>query len=196
MKKLRIEEIIVVEGKYDAAKLSDIVDGLIITTDGFSIYTNEQTRDLILNLGAKRGVVVLTDSDAAGFQIRNYINNFATGVTVKNAYVPSIAGKEKRKKHAGKEGILGVEGVSAELILQALQTACVQPAKQRSGRQITYADLYEMGVSGTQGSADKRRALLHSIGLPLRLSKKVLCEVLNSLYTYEEFANICEKSVG
>lgn len=187
MSKMRIEEVIIVEGKYDAAKLADLVDGLIIMTNGFSVFKSEDKKRLILELGKKRGIIVLTDSDDAGFRIRNYINKIAQGITVKNAYVPAIAGKERRKAQASKEGLLGVEGVPSELILKALETAGAHEKTQRTGRGITYTDLYEMGLSGTQGSADFRRAWLESIGLPPRLSKKALCEVLNSLYTYEEF---------
>ena len=185
--KPRIEEMIVVEGKYDAAKLHDLVDALIITTNGFSVFSSEDTKALILELGAKRGIIVLTDSDAAGFRIRNYINKFAQNISVKNAYVPAVQGKESRKAKPSQEGLLGVEGLRSELLLKALQTAGASPKVQRQGRQITYADLYELGLSGTQNSATLRRVWLKKLGLPPRLSKKALCEVINSLYTYEEF---------
>ena len=187
--KKRIEEVIVVEGKYDAAALSNLVDALIITTGGFSIFTKSETKELILELGAKRGIIVLTDSDDAGFRIRNYINKIARNIPIKNAYVPAVAGKEKRKEKASKEGLLGVEGISPELILLALENAGASEKKQRTGREITYADLYELGLSGGQGSAEKRRVWLKQLGLPPRLSKKALCEVLNSLYSYEEIEN-------
>lgn len=187
MTKPRIEEIIVVEGKYDAARLADLVDALIVTTDGFSVFKSEETRALIRELGAKRGIIVLTDSDAAGFRIRAYVNKLAQGLCVKNAYVPAIEGKERRKPRPSKEGLLGVEGVDGALLLQALQTAGAHTAAPRAGRVITYADLYEAGLSGGQNSAQRRRAWLRAIGLPPRLSKSALREVLNSLYTYEEF---------
>lgn len=195
MSKLRIEEVIVVEGKYDAVKLADLVDALIVPTKGFSIFTSEETKQLILKLGQKRGIIVLTDSDAAGFRIRNYVNKLAAGLCVKNAYVPALAGKEKRKSQPSKEGLLGVEGVPAEAIVRALRTVGAHEAKARSGRQITYTDLFELGLSGTQGSAEKRRAWLASIGLPPRLSKKALCEALNSLYTYEEFVETLPQDI-
>ena len=194
MSKLRVREVIVVEGKYDAAKLADLVDGLIITTNGFSVFKSEETKQLIRMLGAKRGVIVLTDSDAAGFRIRNYINKIAAGLPVKNAYVPAIAGKESRKEQASKEGLLGVEGVPAKAVLAALRASGACEAAPRVGRAITYTDLYELGLSGTQGSAGARRAFLQSLGLPPRLSKKALCEVLGSLYTYEEFAALVKKA--
>lgn len=190
MSRLRVEEVILVEGKYDAVKLADLVDGLILTTNGFSIFQNEETKRLILTLGQKRGLIVLTDSDAAGFRIRNYIGKIAQNIPVKHAYIPAIAGKERRKTSPSKEGLLGVEGVSAEVVLQALRTAGARERAAREGRAITYADLYEWGLSGTEGSAQTRRAWLQAIGLPPRLSKKSLCEVLNSLYTYEELVQL------
>ena len=193
MNRLRVEEVILVEGKYDAVKLADMVDGLILTTDGFAIFRNEEKKRLILELGRKRGIIVLTDSDAAGFRIRAHINQFAQGIAVKNAYVPAIAGKEGRKASPSKEGLLGVEGVPAEMILQALRTAGAHERAARAGRTITYADLYEWGLSGTAGSAEVRRAWLQSIGLPPRLSKKAMCEVLNSLYTYEELRQLLQR---
>ncbi len=194
MSRLRMEEVILVEGKYDAVKLADLVDGLILTTNGFSVFRNEETKRLILTLGQKRGLIVLTDSDAAGFRIRNYIGKIAQNIPVKHAYIPAIAGKERRKASPSKEGLLGVEGVPAEAILQALRTAGARERAARAGRAITYADLYEWGLSGTAGSAQTRRAWLQAIGLPPRLSKKALCEVLNSLYTYEELVQLLPKT--
>lgn len=196
MTKPRIEEVIVVEGKYDAVKLASLVDALILTTGGFSIFSSEETKRLLRKLGAQRGIIVLTDSDAAGFRIRAYLNKLAQGLPVKNAYIPALAGKESRKDKASKEGLLGVEGVDGEVLLRALWQAGAKRLDARmpqgaidgtsSAREITYADLYALGLSGTQGSAETRRAWLGRIGLPPRLSKKALCGVLNSLYTYEE----------
>lgn len=190
MEKLRLSQVLLVEGKYDAAKLSELVDGLILTTGGFSIFTDTEKQQLIKDLGRRRGLLVLTDSDAAGFRIRRFLNDIAQGLPVKNVYIPSLPGKERRKPHPGKEGLLGVEGMEAAT-LRALLAAAGQAAAPRAGRAITYADLYALGVSGTQGAAGRRRALLQSIGLPLRLSKKALLQVLNSLYSYQEFADIC-----
>lgn len=191
MEKIRIDRVLVVEGKYDAAKLSDLVDGLIITTNGFSVFSDTEKQQLIVELGRRRGLLVMTDSDAAGFRIRRFLNDIGQNISVKNIYIPSIAGKESRKPHAGKEGLLGVEGIDAALLRRLLREAGESEASPRSGRTITYADLYELGVSGTPGAAERRRALLHTAGLPLRLSKKALLEVVNSLYTYEEFAALC-----
>lgn len=191
MEKIRLNRVLIVEGKYDAAKLSDLVDGLIITTNGFSVFSDVEKQQLIVELGRRRGLLVLTDSDAAGFRIRRFLNDIAQNVSVKNVYIPSVVGKESRKPHAGKEGLLGVEGMNAELLRSLLAKAGETEAPPRTGREITYADLYELGISGTTGASDRRRALLEKAGLPLRLSKKALLEVVNSLYSYDEFANLC-----
>ncbi len=193
MEKIRINSVLVVEGKYDAAKLSDLVDGLIITTNGFSVFSDTEKQQLIVELGRRRGLLVLTDSDAAGFRIRRFLNDIAQNVPVKNVYIPNVAGKESRKSHAGKEGLLGVEGMDAALLRRLLEQAGEKEVPARAGRDITYADLYELGVSGTAGAAQRRRDLLQKAGLPLRLSKKALLDVVNSLYSYEEFAQLCRE---
>lgn len=191
MNKPRINEVIIVEGKYDAATLANIVDALIITTDGFSVFSKSETKDMIKKLGKERGLIILTDSDGAGFKIRNYINNFAKGVDIKNAYIPSIQGKESRKEQASKEGLLGVEGVNKQTILTALKTAGVFESEISTAKQITFTDLYTLGLSGTPQSFERRHTLLKRLGLPVRLSKNALCQVLSSLYTYEQLSDLC-----
>ncbi len=192
MSKLRIKEIIVVEGKYDAIKLANIVDTLIVQTSGFSIFTSEETKQLILKMGKQSGIIVLTDSDAAGFKIRNYIDKFASGLNVKHAYIPAQKGKEQRKQKSSKEGLLGVEGINDEVILNVLKSVCTQKGAKTGEKQINYTLLYELGLSGTNESMAKRHEFLKHINLPPRLSKKALCSVLNSIYTYEEFLQIYE----
>ena len=185
--KIRVKQVLLVEGKYDAAKLSSLVDGLILTTDGFGIYKDKEKQALLKELGRLRGVIILTDSDGAGFRIRNFVSNLVGEQYVRQAYVPALPGKEARKAQPGKEGLLGVEGVPAELIRQAVLTAAGNGQEvPRSGRAITYADLFDWGLSGTAGSAEVRRAALRRLGLPPRLSKKALCQVLNELYSFEE----------
>ena len=188
--RLRVEQVILVEGRYDAAKLTTLVDGLILTTDGFAIYKDKEKQTLLKELGRERGVIVLTDSDAAGFQIRHFVSNLVGQNKVLQAYVPALPGKESRKAAPGKEGLLGVEGIPAELIRQALMAAGASQAKPRSGRPITYTDLFEWGLSGTANCAQTRRDFMLALGLPPRMSKKALCQVLNTLYTYEE---VCQK---
>ena len=194
MNRLHVREVLVVEGKYDAAKLQNIVDGLVLCTGGFGVFTSEETKELILRLGRARGLCVLTDSDAAGFRIRRYLNDIAVGITVKNAYIPAVPGKERRKAKPGKEGLLGVEGVPDDVLIQALRRAGVGEDTPRSGQAITYGHLYELGLSGTQGAADFRRRVLQMAGLPPRLSKKALCTALSSLYSYEELKKMCEQA--
>lgn len=193
MRRIRVNEVIIVEGKYDATALANLVDGLILTTEGFSIFSDEEKKELIRRLGARRGIVILTDSDAAGFKIRHYIEKIAQGCAIRHAYIPAVSGKEKRKSAPSKEGTLGVEGLPAAQLIAALQAAGVGCEKTEQRRKITFTDLYEFGLSGTQGSAARRREWLRRIGLPPRLSKRALPEVLSSLYSYEEFVAMMEE---
>ena len=191
--KLRIQQVIVVEGRYDAAAIGALVDGLILTTDGFAIYKDKQTQALLKELGRQRGVILLTDPDAAGFRIRNFLSNLIGQQYVRQAYVPAVAGKESRKAVPGKEGLLGVEGLPPETLRKALLDAGASETAARHGREITYTDLYQWGLSGTAGSQTQRFAFLRRLGLPPRLSKKALCQVLNQLYTYEEVQTLVEQ---
>ena len=182
--------VLIVEGKYDAARLSHLTDAMILLTDGFAIYKDKKRQQLFKALGRKNGLILLTDSDAAGFRIRTYITNLVGEQNVVQAYVPAIHGKEKRKPQPGKEGLLGVEGVDDALVVKALRDAlgpeADAAAPRPAGRQITYTDLYEWGLSGTAGSAERKTKLLCALGLPPRLSKKELVEALNRLYTFEQ----------
>ena len=186
--------VLIVEGKYDAARLAHLTDAMILLTDGFGIYKDKKRQQLFKALAQKNGLILLTDSDAAGFRIRNYITNLVGEKNVVQAYVPAIHGKEKRKEQPGKEGLLGVEGVEDAIVLQALRDALgaeagAAPARPE-GRQITYTDLYEWGLSGKPGSAERKAKLLNALGLPPRLSKKELVEALNRLYTFEQLDEI------
>ena len=189
--------VLIVEGKYDAARLSHLTDAMILLTDGFGIYSDKKRQQLFKALAQKNGLILLTDSDAAGFRIRNYITNLVGEKNVVQAYVPAIHGKEKRKEQPGKEGLLGVEGVDDTLVRQALLDALGAEAGQLparpEGRQITYTDLYEWGLSGKPGSAERKIKMLNALGLPPRLSKKELVEALNRLYTFEQLDEIQAK---
>ena len=182
---LHTDRVLVVEGKYDAARLSHLTDALILLTDGFGVYKDKKRQQLFKALAKKNGLILFTDSDAAGFRIRTYITNLVGAEHVVQAYVPAIHGKEKRKPQPGKEGLLGVEGVDDAIVLQALKDAlgaeAGAAAPRPEGRAITYADLYDWGLSGTPGSAERKYALLNALGLPPRLSKKELVEALNRL---------------
>lgn len=187
---LHTQRVLIVEGKYDAARLSHLTDAMILLTDGFAIYKDKQRQQLFKALAKKNGLILLTDSDAAGFRIRNYITNLVGAENVVQAYVPAIPGKERRKAQPGKEGLLGVEGVEDDILLQCLRDALGPEAGEApprpAGRQITYTDLYDWGLSGTAGSAERKSRLLTALGLPPRLSKKELVEALNRLYTYQQ----------
>ena len=194
---LKLEQALLVEGKYDAARLANIVDGTILTTDGFRVFKDGALQKMLKRIAAAQGLIILTDSDAAGFKIRHFVTGLVGAGNVLQAYVPAIHGKEARKAEPGKEGLLGVEGVNNELILQGLTTAlesrttCQKQTAQ--SRPITYADLYDWGISGTANSAENRRVLLYRLGLPPRLSKKELLQVLNTLYTYDALNAEIEK---
>lgn len=185
---LKIQQALLVEGKYDAARLTNLMEGTILTTDGFRVMKDRNLQKMLKQLAKAQGLLILTDSDAAGFKIRHFVTGLVGAQYVLQAYVPAIPGKESRKEQPGKEGLLGVEGVSDAVILQSLQDA-LRGATERpsdavlSEQSITYTDLYEWGISGTANSAEKRRLLLRQLGLPPRLSKKELLQVLNTLYT-------------
>ena len=190
---LKIREAIVVEGRYDKNTLSQLVDTVILETSGFGIFKDAERLALLRRLAERRGLIVLTDPDGAGFVIRNFLKGSIPPEQVKHAYVPDVYGKERRKRQGGKEGKLGVEGMRPEVLEQALRRAgatfleeTTAPAAPR--RAITKADLFADGLSGGPDSARRRQALLKALELPERLTANALLEVLNSLYSYEEYA--------
>ena len=191
--RLRVREIIIVEGKYDKNALSQAVDGIIIATGGFGIFKNPQLRGLIRRLCAERGVVILTDPDGAGLVIRNYIKGFLPPEKIKQAYIPQVRGKERRKAAAGAEGLLGVEGMTADTLRQALIRAGVSSAA-RPRDPVTKSDLYEWGLSGGRDSAKKRAALCAALELPPSISANALCQALTVLYDKGEIWEILQKA--
>lgn len=191
--RLRIRQVLVVEGRYDAAALEPLVDGLILTTDGFGIFKDQEKQQLLKELGRARGVLILTDSDAAGFRIRRFVENIVGKERVLQAYIPSLPGKERRKTVPGKEGLLGVEGMDSEILRKAILDAGAQTCGSRQGRAITHADLFAWGLSGQPDCQQQRFRFLRRLGLPVRLSKTALCRVLNTLYTYEEVQRIARE---
>ncbi len=186
----RIKEVIVVEGRYDKNTLSQVVDAVILETSGFGIFNDKARRALLKTLAETRGLIVLTDSDAAGFLIRNHIRGCVDPRLIKHAYIPDVPGKEKRKAAPSKEGKLGVEGMRPEILLEALHRAGAtfddRPEGERSAP-ITKADLYTRGRSGREGSRAKRLALLKKLSLPERMSSDAMLDVLNALMSREEF---------
>lgn len=191
---IHINEAVIVEGKYDKIKLKSIIDAVVIETNGFSIFKDKEKLALIRRMAEKRGVLIITDSDAAGFKIRNYLYGALPKDRVKHAYIPDIFGKEPRKTVPSKEGKLGVEGIPAQVVIDSLKRAgVVYERTDRPGREITKADLVEDGLSGGPQSAQKRRQLAGELKLPERLSSNGLLQVLNGIYTYEEYKAAIEK---
>lgn len=185
---VRIKEAIVVEGRYDKNTLSQIVDAPILETSGFSIFKDKKQMDLLRQVAEKRGLIVFTDSDGAGFVIRNHIKSAIPGKFLKHAYIPDILGKERRKTTAGKEGKLGVEGMSREIILDSLRRAgaTIEGEDGRPFNQVTKQDLVDLGLSGGQQSSAKRLQLLKKLDLPEHMSANAMLQALNLLYTLEE----------
>ncbi len=191
---IKINQAVIVEGKYDKIKLSGIIDAPIIQTDGFGIFKDKELQRLIRMLAEKRGLLVLTDSDSAGFKIRSFIGSTVDKKYIKNAYIPDIFGKERRKTEPSKEGKLGVEGVSEDVIMQALANAGVLcESSQEPERPITKLDLYEFGLTGGENSSEKRARLLERYALPSRLTTNSLVTVLNCITTYETFVKDVEE---
>lgn len=188
MEKLKIREVIIVEGKYDLNTLKQIIDGVVITTDGFGVFHNQEKLQLIRRMADTRGVVILTDSDGAGFVIRNYLKGSLPKEKVKHAYIPDVYGKEKRKRVGSKEGKLGVEGMNASILKDVLIRAGVNVEGVESAQSsiLTKADLFVMGLSGTPNSSANRLTLMKALELPERLSPNALLDVLNVLFTRDE----------
>lgn len=191
---MRIQEAIVVEGRYDKAALAGVVDTLILDTAGFGVFKDGERLALLRRLAAKRGLIVLTDSDGAGFVIRNYLKGAIPKGQVKHAYIPDIYGKERRKRAPGREGKLGVEGMPPEVLRQAVLNAGAtvldgETAAREQG-DLTPADLFVLGLSGTADAAERRAALLHRLELPEHMSAKALLAALNALYTRSELEKL------
>lgn len=188
---LKTDRIIIVEGKYDKIKLSSIIDAVIIETDGFGIFKDKQKQKLLRMLADKKGLVILTDSDSAGFTIRNFICGFVPKERIINAYIPDVFGKERRKEAPSKEGKLGVEGVSSSLIKAALEKAGVLCSEDNLSekRVVTKTDFYLDGLTGGNDSKEKRLALLNYLSLPERITTNALIEIINSFMTYEDYKN-------
>ncbi len=187
---LQIEQAIIVEGKYDKIKLSSIVDAVIIVTNGFSVMKDKEKLELIRFYAKNKGIIILTDSDSAGFKIRGFLKGTVKNGKIYNVYIPDVFGKEKRKTEYSKEGKLGVEGISKELILEAFAKAGINSTEKEMTEKLAKSDFFELGLSGGANSAEKRRDLLVKLNLPSRLSANGALEVFNTLYTKEEFYNL------
>lgn len=188
---IKIKQAIIVEGKYDKIRLSNIVDAVIIPTNGFAIYKDKETAELIRTLAKKTGIIILTDSDSAGLQIRNALRNIVREGEVLNVYIPDIHGKERRKRTPSKQGLLGVEGIDDAVLLSCFEKAGVFAEKAADKKEpVTKADLVELGLSGGANSSAERAALQKRLGLPERLSANLLLEIINVMYSKDEFLKI------
>lgn len=193
---IKIREAIVVEGRYDRNTLLQIVDAPILETSGFGIMKDKRMMELLRHTARQRGLIVFTDSDGAGFVIRNYLKGAIPAQYLKHAYIPDIYGKERRKSAPGKEGKLGVEGMRPEILLDALRAAGATIEGETQIRQsgaITKQDLFAMGLSGCAGSEQRRIKLLKKLGFPEHMSANAMLQALNLLYTREELSRITEQ---
>ena len=192
---VKIKQAIVVEGKYDQNTLSQLVDATIFQTRGFGVMHDKALLELLRKAARTTGLIIFTDSDGAGFVIRNFLKGALPKEGVLHAYIPDIPGKEKRKRAPGKEGLLGVEGMTKEILLSALENAGADlggEAEKRPGDTITKFDLYTAGLSGKPDSASKRAAFLEKLRFPAHMSANALLDALNLLYTREEFLSLFE----
>lgn len=191
---IKIKEAIVVEGRYDKIKLSSIVDAPIIETNGFRIFSDKEKQSLIRKIADVRGILVFTDSDGAGFVIRNFLKGAVDNSKIKHCYIPQIEGKEKRKAQKSKEGFLGVEGVSDEVILTAIKNsgATVIGEERSAENKISKADLFVLGLTGAENAEHNRKKLLKHLNMPSYLSTNAMLTALNCLYSFEELKEILE----
>ena len=192
----KIKEVIVVEGRYDKNTLSQVVDATVVTLGGFAVFNDREKLAFLRRLALERGLIVLTDSDGAGFVIRNYLKGALPRDRVKQAYIPDIHGKERRKRAPGKEGKLGVEGMRPEVLKEALlragATVVGEASNAQPRRAITRSDLFTAQLTGCAGSQERRKKLLQRLDLPEHLSTKALLQVLNQLMSYEEYLEVIQ----
>ncbi len=194
---IRVREAIVVEGRYDRNTLAQIVDAPVFETAGFSVMHNRALLGLLRRAAEKRGLIILTDSDGAGFVIRNYLKGAIPKGRVLHAYIPDVYGRERRKRAPGREGKIGVEGMDKQTILDALRAAGATfegETAEPSGERLTKRDLYELGLSGGRDSAARRAALQHALRLPEHLGTNALLDALNLIFTREEFFAYIQRS--
>lgn len=189
-----LEQAIIVEGKYDKIKLSSIIDAIIIPTNGYGIFKDKDKVELIRQLAKTKGVIILTDSDSAGFLIRSHLKSIITEGEIINVYTPDIFGKERRKAHSSAEGKLGVEGISKQDLLDAFKKAGVIANKADAKRKkITKLDLYNDGFTGQENSVKRRKLLLNELSLPSLLTTNSMLEVINSMMSYDEYKDLVHR---
>ena len=192
---IRIREAIVVEGRYDKIALEAVVDTAVFTTEGFGIFRDAEKMALLRSVAEKRGLIVLTDPDGAGLVIRNRLRACIDAKYLRHAYIPDIPGRERRKSAPSRAGTLGVEGMSPEMLLAALERCGATP-DERPSDPVAKADLYALGLAGAPGASGKRLAVQRALGLPANLSSNALLEAVNALWTREEFLAAAGKLFG
>ncbi len=191
---ITLDRAVIVEGKYDKIKLENLIDTLIISTNGFRIFKDKEKLQLIRRLADQKGIIVLTDSDSAGMLIRSHLKGMIDNEKITNVYLPQILGKEKRKAHRSAEGYLGVEGTGDEIILKALSDAGVMSTSTAIGsRRVEKRDLYFWDLSGTENSSANRAELCKLMGLPQNIPTNSFLDLINSIYGYEKFSQVVEE---
>lgn len=191
---LNIEQAVIVEGKYDKIKLSSVINGVILCTDGFHIFKDKEKMRIIRHYAEKKGIIILTDSDSAGFKIRRYIKGAVGGDNIINVYIPDIFGKERRKSAPSKEGKLGVEGMDEKTLTEAFARAGIisSETEKKSGG-IDKMLLYELGYSGAPQSSERRRRLLLHLDLPELMTTNALADILNTMLSADELIRLTEE---
>ncbi len=188
---IKIDQAVIVEGKYDKIKLSQFLDTVIIETEGFGVFKDKEKQKFIRMIAQKKGIVVLTDSDSAGFVIRSFLSEILPPEKITHVYIPDIFGKERRKDAPSKEGKLGVEGMTGEIILEAFKKAGIDGksvvSDETERRLVTKTDLFEDGICGKDNSVEKRKRLLAALSLPERMSANAMLKIINSYLTYDDY---------
>ena len=191
---VHIEQAVIVEGKYDKIKLSSVIDAVIITTNGFSVIKDKEKLEIIRFFARNKGIIILTDSDSAGFKIRNFLKGAISDGKITNVYIPDIFGKEKRKSAPSKEGKLGVEGIDTQILLDAFRKAGVISTEADKNKEpVTKLDLFETGLSGGNNSAEKRSELLKYLGMPELMTTNAMLEIINTMMSKNEFMEVIER---
>lgn len=192
---IKIKEAVIVEGRYDKIKLSSLIDAPIIETNGFRVFSDKEKQNLIKKIADARGILVMTDSDSAGFVIRNFLKGVVDKSKVKHCYIPQIEGKEKRKAQSGKEGLLGVEGVSDDVIIDAIRKsgATIIGENSTAKKEITKSDFLSLGLTGTENAQKNRNMLLKHLRLPTYLTTNAMLTALNCLYSFEELKSLFDE---
>ena len=196
MEKIKLSQAVIVEGKYDKIKLANIIDAFIIETNGFGIFKDKEKLNFIKRLADERGIIILTDSDHAGFMIRNHLSSAIPKDKIINVYIPDVFGKEKRKTQLSKEGKLGVEGMEKETLLKAFEKANINCEIKENENPITSCDLFELGLSGTPNAKQNKKKLLKALELPEFLSSSSLLSCVNNMMSRDEFTELVKNEIS